>query len=245
MNKTLFQLVRSSDLDGLKILLSTNEEINLQLNEENPKTHLTPLMVACNRPISNLDVISLLIEKGALVDFQRGSRSTAFLLAIEQGNVEAAKCLIKHNAKVDLKDSWGESALEIGCKKGNIEVVKFLINDKLFDRKSISHCLFISTSTAIVQLLLDGGADTNILDKDDKTPLMSINYTNIDIAKMLIDYGANIDHQDDCGRSTLMNAIENGYIELAELLLEKGANATTSWSDVTGESAASILVSVT
>ena len=72
---------------------------------------------------------------------------------------------------------------------------------------------------------------------------MSVNDTNV--AKMLIDYGAKIDHQDDCGRSILMNAIENGYLELAELLLEKGANATTSWSDVRGESAANILVSVT
>ena len=243
MNKTLFRLVRNGDLDGLKTLLSTNEEINL--NAENPKTYLTPLMVACNRPSSNLEVISLLIKKGALVDYQSVYGRSAFLLAIEQGNVEAAKCLIKHKAKVDLKNSRGESALDIGCKKGNIEVVKFLINDKLFDHNSISHCLFISTSTAIVQLLLDGGADTNILDDDDKTPLMSVDYTNVDIAKMLIDHGANIDHQDDCGRSILMNAIENGYLKLAELLLEKGANATTSWSDVTGESAARILVSVT
>ena len=101
MNKTLFQLVRSDDLDGLKTLLSTNEEITL--NEENPKTLFTPLMVACNRPISNLEVISLLIKKGALVDYQSGYGPSSFLLAIEQGNVEA--CLIKHKAKVDLKNS--------------------------------------------------------------------------------------------------------------------------------------------
>ena len=124
----LFKLVRNGDVNGLETFLSAPDVIDL--NHENERTHLTPLMVACIRPSSNLEVIDLLIEKGAEVDYQTKDHyksNSALMKAAGDGNVEAVKCLIKHGAQVDMKNENRKSALEFGCVNGNVEVVKVLL----------------------------------------------------------------------------------------------------------------------
>ena len=95
----LFRLVRNGDVNGLETFLSAPDVIDL--NHENERTHLTPLMVACIRPSSNLEVINLLIKKGAEVDYQTKDHytlddgSSALMKAAEDGNVDRG-CQMSH-----------------------------------------------------------------------------------------------------------------------------------------------------
>ncbi len=76
-------------------------------------------------------------------------------------------------------------------------------------------------------ILLKGGADPNLLDNHHCAPLhyASAGFET-DLAKLLLENGANIDPQDDDGNTPLSNAVFNsdGHGELITLLLTSGAD---------------------
>ena len=239
LNK-VFRLVRNGDLDGLKAFFSTDDTIDL--NQVNPSTELTPLMVACNRPSVNLDIIELLIVKGAEVDYQYEGGYSALMKAVEDGKVEIVKCLIKHGAQVDLKDNCRMSVLNVGCKKGNVKVIKALlevegIQDKLISGE-VCNCslldMYYSTflcpfNTAIehkhielVKWLLDSYMDTDIPVGALFSAIMS---QSSEMVQLLLDHGGTtqVHPTADGETSALMLASNHRNSEIVKMLLEKGA----------------------
>lgn len=72
---------------------------------------------------------------------------------------------------------------------------------------------------------LHSRSQVNQLDEYGFTPLIEAAIAdNLQIAKMLVDYGADVDLQDMTGGTALHWAAENNNLSLAQLLLEKGAN---------------------
>ena len=232
----IFQLVRNDDLDGLKAFFSNDDTIDL--NQVNQDTELTPLMLACNRPSVNLDIIELLIEKGAEVDYQYNGGYPALIKAVEDGKVEVVKYLIKHGAQVDSK------ALEVGCEGGNVQVVKVLlqvegirdslISGELSDYKyadmvySVSCCPF---NTAIENehiQLVKWFLDSHIVTDVPVGALLSaISYMSqsSEMVQLLLDHGgtAQVNPTADGETSALMLACYHGNSEIVKMLLEKGA----------------------
>ena len=73
---------------------------------------------------------------------------------------------------------------------------------------------------SVVRLLLDSGADPNLPDDKGRTPLIA-NSRDLDVAKMLIAHGANVNAREKDGFTALMNA---SSVDLTRLLLQQGAN---------------------
>ena len=240
LNK-VFRLVRNGDLDDLNAFFSTDDTIDV--NQVNQDTKLTPLMLACNRPSVNLDIIELLIVKGAEVDYQYNGGYSALMKAVEDVKVEVVKCLIKHGAQVDLKDSRGKSVLSVGCKKGNVEIVKVLlevegVQDELISggmsSGSINGIMNISTqlcpfNTAIeqkhielVKWLLDSYMVTDI---PVGALFSAIKSQCSEMVQLLLDHGgtAQVNPTADGETSALMLASYHGNSEIVKMLLEKGA----------------------
>ena len=240
----LFRLVRNGDVNGLGTFLSTSDLVDL--NYENKRTHLTPLMVACNCPNSNLPVIDLLIEKGAEVDYQTNHGYSALMKAVENGNVEAVKCLIKHGAQVDLEDNRGNSALEFGCEKGNVEVVKVLLEVEGVEGLSsgdMQHSVHSSFNTAVehnrtklVKWFLESGTVINI---PVSALFFAIDNQSIKMVQLLLDHGAQVSLQNERKVSALMLAVSKGNVEVVKELLERGADV-----NLKGEGGSTALLSV-
>jgi len=77
----------------------------------------------------------------------------------------------------------------------------------------------------VLQMLQGGNIALNELDEYGFTPLVEAAVAdNLDIARLLIDYGADVNFQDSIGNTALHWAAENNNLALCELLLEKGAN---------------------
>lgn len=77
-----------------------------------------------------------------------------------------------------------------------------------------------------VRRAIADGADINaIRDNDGKTLLHQAAYDgNTEIARLLIEHGANVNAADEYGISPLMSACDGGYVETARLLIERGAD---------------------
>jgi ankyrin repeat protein len=78
---------------------------------------------------------------------------------------------------------------------------------------------------AIIQVLLEKGANINAVDGYEKTPLyLASENGHIEVVQLLLENGANVNAADHFGETPLNQASENGHIEVIQLLLEKGAN---------------------
>ncbi|KAL8687965.1 MAG: hypothetical protein Q9218_006007 [Villophora microphyllina] len=90
--------------------------------------------------------------------------------------------------------------------------------------------------TPQVQEYLAQGGDPNTSSSDGRTALHCTAVTGfIDAAKMLLNAGAKIDVQTIPGRRTpLLEAVSNGHTQMAQLLIDEGADVTASdWEDWT------------
>ena len=109
--------------------------------------------------------------------------------AISEQNIEEVKFLLEHmerdNAKRRLKDFNGNSPLHLSAEIGNISITKILLqfeptwvnvlNDwKWTPLHFAACCVFTSDQYCdhqVTKILLEHGADTNVLDEHNQTPL--------------------------------------------------------------------------
>jgi ankyrin repeat protein len=96
---------------------------------------------------------------------------------------------------------------------------------------SLLHWAVMSGNPEAVKILLDAGANPNIVDKESgNTPIFRISRNNgLAIAKLLIDKGANVNQVNPFGAETPLvrvftNAQDNVDLELADYLLSRGAD---------------------
>ena len=128
---------------------------------------------------------------------KNGFSSTMFVEYASNGDIAKMQNAINNGVDVNTKDPGGMPALFIAVENNQLSATKFL---------------------------LENGAYPDITDKENDTPLMRAMYYNRpELAKLLIEYGANINtsYKDDF---VLTWATYNNYTDIVKLLLEKGAN---------------------
>src|SRR3989344_841758 len=97
----------------------------------------------------------------------------------------------------------------------------------------LSHEILQGTSRSVAKML-DGDVEINEVDQYGFTPLIEAAIVDsVDLSRLLIEHGANVNNPDMVDRTALHWASDNNNIALCELLLEKGAdpNAYTTASE--------------
>lgn len=118
--------------------------------------------------------------------------------------VECVKVLIQYGADVGLTTPYGQSALHWACKSGLVEAI---------------HLLWMN------------GADIDLKDKMEYTPLMTTadsSLNGLEVCKCLIQWGANLSLRGDKEDFTAFHfAVGNGNKELAAFFMEQGISPNT------------------
>ena len=152
------------------------------------------------------------------------------ILAVQHGNLNMVKELINLGADINITDNIGLTPLYYSIYYNKPEVFKYLISKGAnINIKSTNNCKTIIAEAVkknlieAVTLLLEHGSDINTVDCYGNTPLMIVidNKYN-DIAKILIDKGAEIDKQNKyAAENTITYAIIVDNIEIVGYLIEK------------------------
>jgi len=177
---------------------------------------VTPLSLACQN--GNAALVELLLEHGADPNTTLRGGETVLMTAARTGKPGAVKALLKRGADVNAKERRGQTALMWAAADGHAEVVEMLIQAGADIRAKLPDSGFTpfffaarNGHTAVVRTLLKAGIDVN-------EPMDARRPGGKSPAR---------------GTSALILAIENGYFELALMLLDAGANPNDQRSGFT------------
>ena len=230
-----------------EFLINNGADINVKNNHGE-----TPLMYASK--LHNIKVVELLIQKGANINAFNNYGNTALIYGVN--NLETVKLLVENGADVNFYKG-GSTALISACDyspERNIDVIKYLVSKKANinaqDNKgdtALNKTLDTSDEGSIdildfeiANFLIEQGADVNIKNKREYTPLIYLgmgegNFNNksfqeyrIKLAEVLLEKGADINAQDYEGYTSLIWACASSGSRFAEpyvkFLVEKGAD---------------------
>jgi ankyrin repeat protein len=183
------------------------------------------------------ELIGLLLEAGANPNIALQMNETPVMTASRSGTVAGVNSLIAAGADVNAReDSRRQSALMWAAAQGHVEVGRALIEAgaELEARSRVRPMLMFADAT-------NGGAfDQGVTENlGGYTPLLfAAREGHVEMARLLLNAGADIDGVAGNGTSPLVVAAHSGHTELAIELLEHGANANAMGAGYTALHAA-------
>lgn len=171
----------------------------LWINDE--LKNINALMYAAT--INQVNIMPLLIEKGAGINKMDTSGWTALAYACRYGQIEAAQWLIDKGAKVDLRDLTKDRPIyncHIKCLplliKANADIHSFSGGEKapvlFFEDTPLMHYV-AKNNHAAVRLLLDAGVDIHVKDARDRDVLYHAAMSNaVSCLPLLLEHGASL-----------------------------------------------------
>jgi len=195
---SLFYAVEGGHSDIVALLLEANASIeNSTGAEEYGERSL--LAHACHEGYT--EIVSHLLQFGALVDFTEANGQTPLFFASKYGNKEIVELLLAANADVNRVDEDGRTALMLAAKYG--------------------HC---AICTLLLEKLEPGGETINCTNSENRSALTyAAKKGHLAVVKSLLEARASIACTDDFGRDPLSYATEGGHEAVAELLEEAGS----------------------
>ena len=205
----------------------------------------TPFFLACEE--GHKDVVKSLMDNNCnmhIVDKIGRSAlhavcTTDSLFGSAGDGVDIAELLINKRCGVYDLDDAGQSALHGACKQDNPGIVKLLLQNK-FDvnqRDKMGETPIFNACSSALKLLIERNCDVNVLNINGLNALnivfnsecFSKSYMYMEtefkeIVKLLVDSDCSVNICDADGQTPLHRACSEGYVDEAELFLNRNSN---------------------
>ncbi len=236
-NTPLFDAASVANTDTARLLIAHGADVNAR-----GWYNLTPLHRAALAH-GDKDLVLLLLDHGADVNAEGYTwKWTPLDDAVRGGHRDVAKLLIEKGARtsdLDLVLFWA-------CTQGDKELAELIIrmganvNSETWGHAPAMQAIWSGYTTAtkpadvprlvgVLELLLEHGADPNAKDRWDWSLLHYACQGEFDLAKLLLDRGANPNGvENELGLRPLHWAAENGRTAVVELLIGRGADVNAT-----------------
>lgn len=190
-NTGVFDIIAAKNTDKLEQWISSQKDLEVR-NEKGE----TPLMAATY--LNELPMVKLLISAGASVNAQDKILNSPFLYAGASGYLDIVRLCLKAGADYKIFNRYNGTALIPACEKGHVEVVAELLKDKAYP---INHVNRLGWTALLEAVILSDG-----------------NSKQVQIIKMLIEAGCDVNIADKDGVTALAHARRQNFKEIITLL---------------------------
>uniref|UniRef100_A0A8C2S9N8 K Homology domain-containing protein n=1 Tax=Capra hircus TaxID=9925 RepID=A0A8C2S9N8_CAPHI len=210
-NRSLAEACSEGDVNAVRKLLIEGRSVN-----EHTEEGESLLCLACSA--GYYELAQVLLAMHANVE-DRGIKGdiTPLMAAANGGHVKIVKLLLAHKADVNAQSSTGNTALTYACAGGYVDVVKVLLESgaSIEDHNENGHTPLMEAGSAghveVARLLLENGAGINTHSNEFKESALTLACYKVNMPA-------------DSFESPLTLAACGGHVELAALLIERGAS---------------------
>ncbi|KAL9629066.1 MAG: hypothetical protein Q9204_005491 [Flavoplaca sp. TL-2023a] len=236
--------------DNLRDLLPCVDDVDELLSVKIDIRPLIPMgHTALQLAIHNdqATAIEVLLEHGADVEYGGSRMQTPLITAITRRSTAAALALMARSADSTVSDQGYEGPVALVSRVSPCPLKRYIMNDApistaqwLFDHPKLvldkkpvpSKSLLTAVQdgcTEVIERFIKNGADLNLSKTSmGRTCLQiacaSTRPNRLDVLKLLVDHGINVDAGDELCRTALHVAVSNGNEDLAHILLQYGAD---------------------
>ena len=192
----------------------------------------------------HFETVSVLLQHGADVNV-----GNPLMDAIKNGSYQVTELLLNSRSIVNSISRRNTTALHIASSSGWLDIVKLLVQrgakiDSYLDKTSPLHLACFNGHTDVANYLITSGADVNLpriankvasslINVEGNSLSLAIHGCRIEVVHMLLECctGANGQQKIDVNfisndsTTPLMNAIQHGQREIAQMLLDHGADS--------------------
>jgi len=161
--------------------------------------------------------------------------NTAFMVTLGLKDMESATLCAKHLRRLDLsiKNKYGENATSLCFKLGYKEILDIIKKNPTFNyyyRDSVNQnsllMLSVINNGVCMKELLEN--DPNIINevncKNENALIIAVKANQVKAVETLLNYGIDINQQDDLGNTALHYAIEIEKPNLVQMIMKKNPN---------------------
>lgn len=244
-DRRLADAAKGQDLVAVRTLLAAGADVNVPRGDGTTALHWAAHW-------DRRDMVDLLISAGASVNAADDHQVTPLALACLNGSAGMVAALLEAGASPHVSSMAGETPLMIAAHTGNAQVVHALLaagadvaaHERAQQQTALMRAV-AKNHVDSVRALIAAGADVRARSKNRFTPLLfAAQQGNIEIARLLLDAGANVDEsapdgiagdtnaarrfKPDTDAAALLVAIDSQHAAMARFLLERGANPNLS-----------------
>ncbi|XP_042253937.1 ankyrin-3-like isoform X23 [Thunnus maccoyii] len=223
---------RKDDTKAAALLLQNDHNADVEskmMVNRTTESGFTPLHIAAH--YGNINVATLLLNRGAAVDFKARNDITPLHVASKRGNSNMVRLLLERGAKIDARTKDGLTPLHCGARSGHEQVVEMLLDrgapilSKTKNGLSPLHMATQGDHLNCVQLLLHHDVPVDDVTNDYLTALhVAAHCGHYKVAKVIVDKKANPNAKALNGFTPLHIACKKNRVKVMELLLKHGAS---------------------
>lgn len=190
----LLEAAGRGDLAAVNRLIAAKADL-----EQRDGQRQTPLLLAVAG--NHVAVAKALLVAGASPDAQAANQDTPWLLAGASGRTEIIAAMLPLKPDLTIRNRYGGNALIPACERAHVETAKLLLTSGI----DVNHVNNLGWTCLLeIVILGDGGP------------------RHREVAKLVLDAGADPNLADKDGVSPLQHARKRGQSEVAELIAAAG-----------------------
>lgn len=175
----------------------------------------------------DIKAVQLFLSAGMDCNAQSAAGLTALMAASKNGRIDVVNKLLEQKVNVNAQGKQGVTALMLAGENNKVEIVKLLFKmnaDPNVEDQSgwtaLMKAVYQGNTTCVEALAARSRQEVN------RGLLVAALTGHKEVAKVLLDNGAEVDSRADDGRTPLMLAASRGDSDLVSLLLQAGADST-------------------